>query len=195
MNNNDRQYNANNYNVHYRNEFNTYDSQNNNIRNSYGYNDSDLQLREKNNVSKNSGFQRLIEEQNSNINTKSSRNENKDLMPSPTTMQFVGNEKNFVYEDLNNRQKHVEDEEDASYRINTKSKVMIAVYALVVLTIFTLIILNTRLLKDMDTNINEQEAKIQALQEANSQLYNQYEILSSDEEIVRRATEMGMIEG
>ena len=47
----------------------------------------------------------------------------------------------------------------------------------------------------MDNNINEQEAKIQALMEENTQLYNQYEFVSSDEEVVRRATEMGMIEG
>ena len=193
MNNNERQYNSSNANVRYKDDFNAYNSQNMGNRNSYAFDDSDLQLREKHNASKTAGFQKLIEEQN--YSTKNSTAENRDLMPSPTTMQFVGKERSYVYEDLNNRQRHVEDEEDASYRINTKSKVMIAVYALVVLTIFTLIILNTRLLKTMDNNINEQEAKIQALMEENTQLYNQYEFVSSDEEVVRRATEMGMIEG
>jgi len=188
--NNERQYNGN-ANVRFNDDYATTQA-NQGLRNSYAYDDRDLQLREKTQTSKTAGFQRLLDEQSAPVKT---NGQDRDLMPSPTTMQFVGKERSYVYEDLNNRQRQIEQEDEANYKINTKSKVMIAVYALVVLTIFTLIILNTRLLKNMDTNITEQEAKIQALQQQNTELYSQYEFVSSDEEVVRRAVEMGMIAG
>lgn len=189
--NNDRQYrNDNNASVRYKNDYVGFDTQNNVAQNGYAYEDSDLHLRERDQASKVSGYDRLIDEQivttdNSSVNTQS------DLLPSPTTLQFIGKERSYVYQDLNNRQKQEEDD-DVNYKINTKSKVMIAVYALVVLTIFTLIILNTRLLKTMDTSINEQEARIEALQDTNTQLFSQFEFVSSDEEVARRAEAMGM---
>ena len=72
---------------------------------------------------------------------------------------------------------------------------MIAVYALVVLTIFSLIIMNTRLIRNMNNSITEQEARIEILQEETQALQAEYDFVSSDEEIVRRAEEMGMIKG
>ena len=79
--------------------------------------------------------------------------------------------------------------------INTKGKVMIAVYALVVLTIFALIIMNTRLIKNMNESISEQEMRIENLIEENQALQAQYEFVSSDEEVLRKAAEMGMVRG
>ena len=118
----------------------------------------------------------------------------RDLYPSPTTMQFVGKDRKYIYEDLNdNEVVAVEEEDQTSYKINTKGKVMIAVYALVVLTIFSLIIMNTRLIKNMNNSINEQEARIEILQQENQALYSEYEVVSSDEEVLRRAEAMGMV--
>ena len=70
---------------------------------------------------------------------------------------------------------------------------MIAVYALVVLTIFALIIMNTRLIKNMNESISEQEMRIENLIEENQALQAQYEFVSSDEEVLRKAVEMGMV--
>ena len=186
--NNERQYNnQNSANVRYKNDYVGIDTENKVAQNAYAYEEENLQTRNNSQTS----FDALIEEQDTTSNT--AFNRDSDLLPSPTTLQFIGKERSYVYQDLNNRQKQEED--DVNYKINTKSKVMIAVYALVVLTIFTLIILNTRMLKTMDTSINEQEARIEALQQENTTLYSQYQVLSSDEEIARRAEEMGMTKG
>lgn len=190
MNNNEEKYNSK---VCYNDEFGVKNSQYMDTRASYDFNDSDLQLRERRQSSQTTGFQSIIDEEN--VTNRTVRTDNIDLIPSPTTMQFVGKERSYLYEDFNNRENHIEDDDNVSYRINTKSKIMIAVYALVVLTIFTLIVLNTRLLKTMDDNINEQEATIQTLTEENIQLHNQFEFVSSNEEVLRRAAEMGMVEG
>ena len=108
-------------------------------------------------------------------------------------MQFVGKDRNYVYEDMNDRTDT--EKENALYKegMSSKSKIMIAVYAIVVLTIFTLIIMNTRLLKTMNNNISEQEARIATLTEENAALNSRYEQVSSDEEVIRRAIDMGMV--
>jgi len=130
-------------------------------------------------------FERLIDE-------KPERTIEDDLVPSKTTMQFVSRDRKYVYEDMNDL-----DEKDetvpAKERLSGKNKIMIAVYAIVVLTIFTLIIMNTRLLKTMDTNISEQEARISELAQENADLSERYAFVSSDEEIIRRAEEFGMV--
>lgn len=116
---------------------------------------------------------------------------NKDVYPSETTMEYKG--RRFIYEDYHNEEDAVENEDKAEYRVNTKGKVLITVYALVVLTIFTLIILNTRLLKNMNNSLSQQEAKVAAMQERAEQLAEEYKFVSSDEEVIRRAEEMGMV--
>ena len=126
----------------------------------------------------------------------SAMNGKTDLYPSSTTMQFYGKkDRRYTYEDFSDNESVVEEEEESAYRINTKGKIMIAVYALVVLTIFSLIIMNTRLIKNMNTSINEQEARIEILQEENRSLQAKYEVVSSDEEVLTYADVMGMIKG
>ena len=115
-----------------------------------------------------------------------------DLVPSGTTMQFVGKDRKYVYEDMNDLDEK-NDNIVGKEGLSGKSKIMIAVYTIVVLTIFTLIIMNTRLLKTMDTSINEQEARITELVQENNALTERYEFVSSDEEVIRRAQDMGMV--
>lgn len=140
-------------------------------------------VREKNDTA---GFEKLITGKNQNAFED-------DLVPSGTTMQFAGKDRNYVYEDMNDRTDT--EKENALYKegMSSKSKIMIAVYAIVVLTIFTLIIMNTRLLKTMNNNISEQEARIATLTEENAALNSRYEQVSSDEEVIRRAIDMGMV--
>lgn len=115
-----------------------------------------------------------------------------DLVPSVTTMQFASDDRVRIYQEMNDCR---DDGERAVAKegLSGKNKVMIAVYAIVVLTIFTLIVMNTRLLKTMDSNISEQEAQISELVLENAELSERYSLVSSDEEVVRRAEELGMV--
>jgi cell division protein FtsL len=109
-------------------------------------------------------------------------------------MQFIGSkDRRYIYEDFSDTETAVDEEDESAYKINTKGKVMIAVYALVVLTIFALIIMNTRLIKNMNESINEQEMRIETLMQEQQELQAQYEFVSSDEEVLRKASEMGMV--
>ena len=112
--------------------------------------------------------------------------------PSRTTMQFV-EEENLSRNPLEDYRGDFELEDDRKYRINTKGKVLIAVYAIVVAAIFALIILNTRLLKSMNTTISSEKSELESLKEITVQLSEELSVVSSDEEIERKALEMGMI--
>ena len=114
-----------------------------------------------------------------------------DSTPGPTTMQFKATSlHDNPYEDY---QDEVTERDDKRYRITTKSKVLIAVYAVVVAVIFTLIILNTRLLKNMNARISSQQSEIQILRDAGEKLKSELEFVSSDEEVERRAAELGYV--
>ncbi len=183
----DKQYNKTTNNTRYADDYVDYDPAMTVSRNAYT-NEDYLQ---KSTQSRNStaDFQEMINE----AATDTKNRNDIDLYPSPTTMQFVGKDRQYIYEDMNDKDETIEEDDQASYKINTKGKVMIAVYALVVLTIFTLIIMNTKLIKNMNNSISEQEARIEILQQENEALQAEYEIVSSDEEVVRRAEQMGMI--
>ena len=114
--------------------------------------------------------------------------ENSDIEPTSTTMQFLGRKN--VLEDYR--------EEPAVYsekkfKINAKAKVFIAVYALVIATIFALIILNTTLLKSVDKTVVAKNAEIEALEAQNAELKNTLEYVSDDAVIELKAAERGMI--
>lgn len=83
-------------------------------------------------------------------------------------------------------------EQDRQYRVNAKGKVLIAVYAIVVMTIFALIVLNTSMLSNMNKDVAMMQTKIQALQTEQTQLTERLSFVSSDAEIERKAVELGM---
>ncbi|MBR3864061.1 MAG: hypothetical protein IKJ19_02955 [Clostridia bacterium] len=175
-------------NTKYAEDFVDYNPEMKASRNAYT---EDLQLRERKDVKNTTAdFDQMIDSA-----TKTMESNDLDLLPTPTTMQFVGKDRSYIYEDLNEKDTVDEEDDQSVYKINTKGKIMIAVYALVVLTIFALIIMNTRLIKSMNTSISEQEARIEMLQTENQELNSVYNFVSSDEEIARKATEMGMIAG
>ncbi len=115
--------------------------------------------------------------------------EEKDDMPSITTMQFTNKSVN----PLQDYRPSNETDSGKEYKINARGKVLVTVYALVILTIFALIVLNTRLLKSMDTTISQKQAKLQELKAQSQVLSDELDFVSSDEEIERKAIEMGMI--
>lgn len=112
--------------------------------------------------------------------------------PSATTLQFASDEiDSDPFENYREKGESV----DKKYTINTKGKILIAVYALVVVTVFALIILNTRLLKTMNATSKAKEAEITKLSQEVNQLYDELDYVSSDEVIEEKASEKGMIKG
>ncbi len=118
-----------------------------------------------------------------------------DLVPSNTTMQHrsPANAKNKNSERVIGLcESEPYSEQDRQYKINSKGKVLIAVYAIVVMTIFAIIVLNTRLLNNLNNDVANMEQRIKVLQDQNYNLNDQLSFVSSDEEIARKAIEMGM---
>ena len=112
------------------------------------------------------------------------------LMPSSTTMQFESYEDNDIYEEV--RPKN-ETDLQKKYKINTKGKVLIAVYALVVATILSLIVINSRMLKSLDNSISGYTSKITELTEQYSKVNEELDYVKSDEVIVEKAENFGMV--
>ncbi len=112
-----------------------------------------------------------------------------DELPSQTTMQFKDREQN-PYQDFH---EEYETPSERRYKISTKGKVIAAVYAIVIATILTLIVLNTRLLKNMDSQIAAQNAEINQLLQQRVELDETFNYVTSDEVIEQKAQELGMI--
>lgn len=124
-----------------------------------------------------------------------------DAMPSTTTMQFRSKggplreelpiDRNIYTYELDNARPDTD--EDRQYRISTRGKVLIAVYALVVVTIFALIMLNTRLLRNLNNDVAVMEMRIEALNRQNEELDKELDFVSDDAQIEKKAQEMGMV--
>ena len=114
--------------------------------------------------------------------------EEADLCPSSTTMQFREEDAAVeIYHDIKR-------EATASYKINTKGKLLIAVYTLVIVTLFALIMLNTRALKTLDQDIAQMNSEVVSLQTQAAELGEEVEYLSSNENIIDRAkNELNMV--
>ena len=115
---------------------------------------------------------------------------NEDVMPSSTTMQFE-KENTEVYEDLRfkniNKQK-----QEKNYKINTKAKLLVAVYSLVVATILSLIVINSRMLKNLDNSIDNYSSQVASLNQEYTQVMEELGDVMSDDTIIEKAIEMGM---
>ena len=118
------------------------------------------------------------------------READEDLIPSSTTMQFESDEDNDIYEEV--RPKN-ETDLQKKYKINTKGKVLIAVYALVIATILSLIVINSRMLKSLDNSISGYAGKITELTEQYTNVNAELDYVKSDEVIIEKAEAMGMV--
>ena len=116
--------------------------------------------------------------------------ESEDLKPSSTTMQFSMKESTDIYEEIRPK-----NDEEKDYKINTKGKVLIAVYAIVVLTVFSLILLNSRMLRNLDRSIESYASRVETLTEEYAEAKGELDFVSSDETILSKAEEMGMTQG
>lgn len=107
-----------------------------------------------------------------------------DVTPSATTMQFTLENDDYDEDQLQAVQK--------SYKISPRGKIMIAVYTLVVATIIALIAMNAKVLKSMEENISEKENAIGSLVYQTEVLSAELEYVSSEEVISQKAIELGM---
>ncbi|MBO4572560.1 MAG: hypothetical protein J5762_02160 [Clostridia bacterium] len=117
---------------------------------------------------------------------------NEDTYPSVTTMQFKEpyDEDEYPYEEFRDGERSASDKR---FSVTTRGKVIAAVYAIVVATILLLIILNTRLLKNMNTQIAAKETEIVRLTEDNRLLAEQLDDAMSNEAIEAAAEALGMV--
>lgn len=118
------------------------------------------------------------------------READEDLIPSSTTMQFESDEDNDIYEEV--RPKN-ETDLQKKYKINTKGKVLIAVYALVIATILSLIVINSKMLRSLDNSISGYAGKITELTEQYTNVNAELDYVKSDEVIIEKAEAMGMV--
>ena len=112
-----------------------------------------------------------------------------DVYPSVTTMQY----KKGGVNPLEDFRPEDGEETDKRYKITTKGKIIVAVYALVLSIVLLLIVLNTSLLKNMNAQISYQQSQITQLTEYNQALTNRLEYVMSDEVIEQKADMLGMM--
>ena len=105
-------------------------------------------------------------------------------------MQFESYEENDIYEEV--RPKN-ETDLQKKYKINTKGKVLIAVYALVVATILSLIVINSRMLKSLDTSISGYASKVTELTQEYAKVTEELDYVKSDAVIAEKAENFGMV--
>ena len=115
---------------------------------------------------------------------------NEDIMPSSTTMQFE-KENTEVYEDLRLKNQN-KNKVEKSYKINTKAKLLVAVYSLVVATILSLIVINSRMLKNLDNSIDNYSSQVATLNQEYTAVMEELGDVMSDDTIIEKAIEMGM---
>ena len=113
-----------------------------------------------------------------------------DLKPSSTTMQFTETDMDTLYQDLQ------QEEESKGYYLNAKGKLMIALYALVVVAIMALIIINTSVLSALNLSFREKSENLAALQSRYEEMNRELDDISSDEHVIEIAEdEYNMIKG
>ncbi len=115
---------------------------------------------------------------------------NEDIMPSTTTMQFE-KANTEVYEDLRLKNKS-KNKVEKNYKINTKAKLLVAVYSLVVATILSLIVINSRMLKNLDNSIDNYTSQVANLNQEYTAVMDELDYAMSEENIIDKAIEMGM---
>lgn len=109
---------------------------------------------------------------------------NEDLKPTATTIQY----RSELYSD----EKRTVVEEKKGYALTAKGKLLLAVYAVVVVIVLALIIVNTSVLKNIDTETAAYEAQLSQSIARAEQLAEDIEAATSDETITEWGINNGM---
>ena len=117
--------------------------------------------------------------------------QNEDTMPTSTTMQF-GTDGEI--EQILNEIKDSRKKEQATYRLNSKGKLVVVLYALAVTVILALIVLNSGILSTL-RNVNAQKvATVNDLASTYSKNLERIEEISSEDYVIDKAiNELGMV--
>lgn len=115
------------------------------------------------------------------VQPKAAASDNEDIMPTPTTRQFGPGEIDNVYKDM----EKVEYKE--KFHLNSHSKLMITLYAIVVTVIMALIVINTSVLASLKNQTSASIEKLNALNVEYNSLMEEYENISSDEYVIEKA--------
>ena len=113
---------------------------------------------------------------------------NADLRPSSTTMQFGSDEESDIYEEVDYTKENHKEE----FRLSSKGKVLIAIYSLVVAIILSLIIINSRMLKSLDSSISSYKQKADEINAEVSRIEAEIADITSKETIGEWALKHGM---
>ncbi len=109
--------------------------------------------------------------------------EDEDTRPTSTTMQFGVEGTDSVIEDL----AKTRESEKNSYKLNAKGKVIVALYALAVMVILALIILNTGVLASLKRNNAALAEDVAAIAAEYDELLAEIDRVSSDEYVINVA--------
>ena len=118
--------------------------------------------------------------------------EDEDICPTSTTMQFGDGDLDQMYKEMNRAQEDTKE----NYKLTTKGKIVVGIYAAVVAVIFALIVLNTSLLAVL-TNSNAQKSEILTAQtEQYNALMTEIESVSQNDYVADIAqNQFGMVLG
>ena len=110
-----------------------------------------------------------------------------DLTPTATTIQY----RTDLYRD--EQQVQAAAEEKKRFAMTATGKLLMCVYAIVVVVVLSLIIINTSVLNTLDRSIAERQAQLDSIVAQAQALKEEVEELTSEESILARAEEMGII--
>ncbi|MBQ7348592.1 MAG: hypothetical protein IJW47_01215 [Clostridia bacterium] len=118
--------------------------------------------------------------------------EDEDICPTSTTMQFGDGDLDQMYKEMNRAKEDTKE----NYKLTTKGKIIVGIYAAVVAIIFALIILNTSLLAVLSSSNAEKSEILTAQTEHYNSLLSEVNSISDDAYISDIAeNQYGMIMG
>lgn len=106
-----------------------------------------------------------------------------DIRPTSTTMQFGDGDISSVYNDM----ERSKESEGHGYKLNSKGKLVVALYALVVTVILALIVLNTGVLKALAAEVNALNANLAEKSAILAEREAVIEEISSDYHVIEMA--------
>ena len=133
-------------------------------------------------------YNKYQQEEKSQITNEMAFVNNEDTCPTKTTMQYseVKIEEEKTSLSVNN--------ENVNYQINSKTKMLLVVYSLVVAVIMAFIIINTSVLASLSTSNSQKQAELATVTAEYNQIKDTYNQISSDEHVIKLAeTEYNMV--
>lgn len=113
---------------------------------------------------------------------------NYEVRPSATTMQYKNMPRAEIYQDYR--------EQTAYYtqtKVKSSAKLLMVALTFVVMLLSALVVFNTSLLTSLSATIAQKASEAKALQEQYMELQEELNDVSSDETIIDKATDIGMI--